>query len=274
VVLTTTNLTQRINLSDTALWIAWYAAMRNLPGDPYGVEVKRFGQMVALVAHGVPTSAHNKVMDINRADIERLPEIVSFFRERCIPFRFDLNPFLAGDEAVGRLESLGFELRALQSNLFGRPTNFLPSPPHGVSVQPVREHELGFFSDLYGRAYHDEDGESSFLARFRSASVTARWGQPGWRFYMAFVDDEPAGGGILHIKDGLATLAGGATLPEYRGRGCQRALLERRLSDAAAARSELVVSRCWRGSLSQRNMLRVGLRVGYVKEIWEPRRFE
>jgi hypothetical protein len=88
---------------------------------------------------------------------------------------------------------------------------------------------------------------------------------------MAFVGSQPAAGAILHVSEGVATLAGGATLTRFRGRGCQSALIERRLSEAAEAGCDAVTSRCAAGSTSQANMERVGMRVAYTKDIWQQR---
>jgi GNAT superfamily N-acetyltransferase len=57
-------------------------------------------------------------------------------------------------------------------------------------------------------------------------------------------------------------------VPDYRGRGCQAALLRRRIDDAAAAGCELVASQLPFGSGAQRNVERAGLRVACTKAIW------
>ena len=140
----------------------------------------------------------------------------------------------------------------------------------GVTVRPVKSKELAFYARLYEHAYHGEKAPKR-LSRFRTDSIKARFASPEWRFYLTLVDGVPAGGGALHVKDGVASLAGGATMFTLRGRGCQLALLNRRLVDAAELGCELVVSRCAVGSISQRNMERAGLQTAYTKSIWEPR---
>lgn len=54
-----------------------------------------------------------------------------------------------------------------------------------------------------------------------------------WRCYVALLEGDVAATGSMMINDGVATLGLDATLSFARGRGCQRALLERRLADAA-----------------------------------------
>ena len=63
-----------------------------------------------------------------------------------------------------------------------------------------------------------------------------------------------AGGAAIRILDGLAQLAGAATLPDHRRRGVQSALLHVRLIDAANAGCDLAVVTTQPGSKSQENV--------------------
>jgi hypothetical protein len=60
--------------------------------------------------------------------------------------------------------------------------------------------------------------------------------------YLALIDDQPvAAAGLLLTDRGVAVMAGGATLPQARGRGCYRALVRARWDDAVAAGSPNLV---------------------------------
>lgn len=85
--------------------------------------------------------------------------------------------------------------------------------------------------------------------------------------YLARVDGEPAGGGSMYLSGGIAQLSGAATLPRFRRRGIQTALLARRLVDAAAAGADLAVVTTQPGSTSQRNMERHGFQLLYTRVI-------
>jgi hypothetical protein len=274
VVLATTTLADRISRSDADLWIAWFEAMADLAGNPYGVEVRNFGSATALIAHGTPVSCYNKVMGLRPEDAGVVPDIIAFYRERSIPCRIDVNPFDTSSELAECLTSCGFRVADLQSNLHARLKADTGVSLTGVGVEAVSDSEIDGFAELYARAYYEGGNAPPGLVAFRSTGVKARFGRPGWRFYMTIVDGEQAGGGLLYVRDGVATLAGGATLAKFRRRGCQTALMHRRLLDAAAHGCDLVVSRCAAGSTSQRNMERAGMRVAYVKHVWEQRPFD
>ena len=76
---------------------------------------------------------------------------------------------------------------------------------------------------------------------------------PGFRRYCAWIDGQLVGTATLRLDDGLAQLCGAATLPAWRRRGVQTALLQRRLADAADAGSDLALMTTAPGTKSQEN---------------------
>jgi len=81
-----------------------------------------------------------------------------------------------------------------------------------------------------------------------------------YRVYLARIDGAVAGLGTLFFHGRAAYLAGAMTLPEMRRRGCQRALLEHRIRQAAERGCDLVVTDTLGDNESQRNVERAGLR--------------
>ena len=98
-------------------------------------------------------------------------------------------------------------------------------------------------------------------------------GRPGWRCYVARVDGEAQATGAMLLDGGIAELGMAATLEPARGRGCQAALLHRRIVDAAAAGCELLFVETGeripsRPSNSYRNILRAGFEEAYLCPNW------
>ncbi len=91
---------------------------------------------------------------------------------------------------------------------------------------------------------------------------------PGTKLYLATVEDQPAAAAVLRIGDGIGYLANASTIPEFRGRGCQTALLARRIADATDAGCGLVAGQATFGSTSQRNMQRMGLQPALTVTTW------
>jgi len=69
----------------------------------------------------------------------------------------------------------------------------------------------------------------------------------------------------VSIQRGIFALFGAGTLPEFRNRGIQTALLRTRLKAAAQAGCEYAVVITRGGTISERNCLRLGFRIAYSK---------
>jgi GNAT superfamily N-acetyltransferase len=87
----------------------------------------------------------------------------------------------------------------------------------------------------------------------------------GFERLLATVDGERAGGAATNYHEGAAALCGDATLPRFRGRGVQTALIARRLRDAREAGCDLAIACVIPGSGSHRNYERLGFRLAYMR---------
>jgi N-acetylglutamate synthase-like GNAT family acetyltransferase len=90
---------------------------------------------------------------------------------------------------------------------------------------------------------------------------------PGFIHYLARLDGEAVGEAAMRIDGDLAQIAGAGTLPHARGRGVQKALLQRRLADARRAGCTLAVVTTAPGTRSQDNVMRRGFTLLYARAI-------
>jgi GNAT superfamily N-acetyltransferase len=86
--------------------------------------------------------------------------------------------------------------------------------------------------------------------------------------FLAEVDGHPAAAGALFLHEGVALLAGASTIPQFRRRGAQLALLEARLDHAKQAGCDVAMMGAAPGSGSQRNAERAGFRIAYTRLKW------
>jgi GNAT superfamily N-acetyltransferase len=98
-------------------------------------------------------------------------------------------------------------------------------------------------------------------------------GREGWRCYVARVDGTAQACAAMLVDGAVAELGIAATLEPARGRGCQSALLHRRIVDAAAAGCETLLIETGervpsRPSVSYRNILRAGFKEAYLRPNW------
>ena len=81
---------------------------------------------------------------------------------------------------------------------------------------------------------------------------------PNDSIYLAFVDSKPVARGSAAFGERGATLFGGSTLPEARGRGAYRALVAARWEDAVARGTPVLVTQA--GPMSRPILGRLGFR--------------
>lgn len=93
-------------------------------------------------------------------------------------------------------------------------------------------------------------------------------GMDDWYHYLVWIDEQPASASVLFVTEGVADLYVATTVPKFRGRGAQNALIARRLADAYAAGCDLATSQVIVSNSSPRNMLRNGFEVLYRRTIW------
>jgi GNAT superfamily N-acetyltransferase len=96
---------------------------------------------------------------------------------------------------------------------------------------------------------------------------------PDWRCYVARVDGEAQACAAMLVQGEVAEFGIAATLGPARGRGCQRALLHRRILDAAAAGCRILFVETGervpdRPSSSYKNILRAGFEEAYLRPNW------
>jgi len=122
----------------------------------------------------------------------------------------------------------------------------------------------GFLNaDTYDGPASHESFDRDVLRRVYEDMASAH----GFERFLARVDGKVAGGASLRIFEGIAQLCGAATLPEYRRRGVQSALLRYRLADSAQRGCDVAVVTTMPGSKSQQNVQRAGFELLYARAI-------
>jgi GNAT superfamily N-acetyltransferase len=141
----------------------------------------------------------------------------------------------------------------------------------GVEVRICGAADLDTWVDLVveGFAHPDAAGVPSHedFPREIVAAAMRDFTDAGAVAYLALCDGVPAGGGSMRVTDGVAQLTGAATVPSFRRRGVQAALLAGRLRDATLAACDVAVVTTAPGSTSQKNVQRKGFQLLYTRAI-------
>jgi GNAT superfamily N-acetyltransferase len=112
-------------------------------------------------------------------------------------------------------------------------------------------------------------GEGSGMPGDLAFELSAVVGASGWRCFVAWDGDEPAGGGALYVDGEVAWLGIGATRPAYRRRGSQNAILAARIETARQLGvKRLATETGAEAGPSYRNILRSGFAEAYRRPNW------
>ena len=260
-------LARRLDTVSAAFARDWLEGVAALPGNPRGLRLASFGDAFAAVATGAPDlDFMNRVHRLWPEDAPHLPSILELYAGTGVQPWFELYPSADGAEAVaGAVARAGAAPVSYATFLYGAAASVPPTGAEGaVHVRTIGPGDVDVFSDVLLRGHGVPEHEHE-LAR----AGQRHWaGLPGTSLYLATLDGRPAGAAVLRLGDGIGYLANAATLPEMRGRGCQTALLARRIADASAAGCELVAGQATFGSSSQRNMQRMGLQAACTVTAW------
>lgn len=259
--LPTPELVARMVAAEQQCMTDWLQALADLPDNPFGIVIKSFGHATALVCGTIPAQVYNRVFGLTVEDREHIPAIIDFYTEHGASPVFDLSPYSippywVEPNVFPALIRHGFYQGAFHQLLYGIPTTDCPPAPPELEIRAVGPADADTFADVYDQVWGG------------SGAVRVLIQHPRFRCYLAFVEGKPAALGILHVANGVGSMANGLTVPSLRGRGCQTALLHRRIADAARAGCDLLVSQGMPGVTSQNNQLRAGFQIAGSKAWW------
>lgn len=142
-----------------------------------------------------------------------------------------------------------------------------PTPDARLEIRTIRPGEGRLWAELVGRCFATDAANLQMLVELFAVIVEV----PDAFALMALWEGKPAGGaaGMLVREHGVAGLYGAGTLPEFRNRGIQSALLQYRLGLVADAGCEYAVIVTLPGTASERNVVRAGFRLAYTKAAFQ-----
>ncbi len=197
---------------------------------------------------------------------EGLDRVERFFQDRGAPVWHEVSP-LANPSTLGLLTGRGYRPIELSSVMF-RPISagdVFPGEDSLVTVRRPGPEEWKLWADTSVAGWSEFPEYAPLMAEL--AEISAR--RADAISFLAECDGEAAGTGSLVIEGGVALLAGASTVPAFRRRGAQLALLGARLRHAVATGCDLAMITTQPGSGSQRNAERHGFRIAYTRIKWQ-----
>ena len=193
-----------------------------------------------------------------------LDRIEGFFFDRGAPVQFEVSPF-AGIPTINLLCARAYRPIELSNVLYRPIENPSAVADSDIQVRIIGAGEAGLWSDINARGWSHEHPEfREFLLELGAISAAREDSQ----CFLAEFEGQPGAAGVLCLHQGVALLGGAATIPEFRRRGLQTALLNERLRYALDHGCDLAMMVTEPGSNSQRNAERKGFRIAYTRTKW------
>jgi GNAT superfamily N-acetyltransferase len=195
---------------------------------------------------------------------DHLATLEAFFAERGAAPHHEMS-VMAGNAALAPLAARGYRpvevSTVLCQPIVARP---VASGSPRLTVRPIGMDEVETWATTSAAGWGTTPALAEFMLRFgRIAAVAA-----GCVPFLAEWDGEPISAAAMTLHHGTALLAGAATIPAFRGRGAQAALLQARLHHASTVGCDLAMMVVEPGSASHRNSERSGFRVAYNRIKW------
>lgn len=242
--------------------------IQKMQGNPMEVEIQKFGNATAFSVKNIPGPSFNTVKGLKEGDEKQIDKILDFYKQKEIPVRFELTPAHTSSELLTRLSEAGYYHNDFHTALYDPLYNELETSyklnEQKITIRKLKRNEFDTYAEIYTKGFQ----MPAFLKSGVAQNNEVLYNIKNWGFYLASYQNEPAGIGALFIKDGIATLAAAATLPNIRNKGIHSALIRHRIYQANLQKCDLIVGQAKFGSVSQNNMERVGLSIAYTKAIW------
>lgn len=227
------------------------------------------GGIVAFAGAGSPTNKAIGVGIDRPLDEAALAAIESEWRDRREPMRIELAS-LAQVGITSMLSSRGYKLLGFE-NLLGRPLALVEdgAPVVGLTIEELSKTDEATWLDVTVDGFASPDGvpNERYPRDVLEDAISDIASTSGFIRYLARIDGEPAGAASLRRDGAIAQMCGAATLPAFRRRGIQTALLQHRLTDSRKAGCKLAVITTQPGSKSQENSQRRGFELLYTRAV-------
>ena len=237
-----------------------FTASRDLvESDSPQFRVERIaGATLVIIPPRAKSSPPCRLIGLSPESLPQLDEMLAVFAEiKTIP-QIEVS---AEDMAADVAEAL-----TLRGFGIDYAINYMVARPSLVSTSNIRIERWG------------PDRVELFLELLQTSGVSRTPEIDAWRLqnyctdtlrvFTAELDGQPRAWATCFVSHELGFFANAFTQPEFRGLGCQHALLSGRLADAHALGLKGLVTDVVPRTASQRNCERVGFRISKTQTIW------
>ena len=258
-------LAQRIELAEADAAVVCAEAMRDAQ-HAVNAAVERIAGGYAVycgagspVTQAVGLGLHGPV---TKAEFDQLEE---FYFSRNEPVRVETCP-MADPSLFELYGERGYRVTEF-SNVMARLVDLDTAwvAPVDVEIRKAGREEVDLWTMTVAQSFAEQFPVTQELLSVMKMFALGR----DMECYLAKIGERVVGGAALSLRGRTAGFFGAGTLPDFRNRGVQTALLHTRMKRAAEVGCDLAVSLAAPGSRSQRNITRLGFQTLYTRVKFE-----
>jgi GNAT superfamily N-acetyltransferase len=209
---------------------------------------------------------------------ETLKQIEAFFFDRDCDVNLEISPLCIEKVEKSNISSHPLLSRGyfpiLQTSIMYRPIQKDlkikgNTEKANLSIRKILPNEVRDWLKISMTGYSIDDDEMEEILFDVTEVVSSR--DDSHCFY-AEIKQKPVATGSLYIHKGIALLNGACTLPKYRKKGIQLALLEARLNYAVSQGCDLAMTREPPDSPVLENLEKQGFRIAYARMKWQKKK--
>jgi len=251
-------------------WTDIVRAMNELPDDPLGARLEQVGSVVLPVVPALDFMQFNRAIGLGidaPAEEGQVDEIIRLYRAAGLSrYSISLSPNAQPAEIRDWLLARDLKRGGDYAKLW-REAGPAPRAAKALRIELIGRDDAQAWAAVQRAAW----GMPAAMAPWFTATV----GRPRWHHYLGFRGNTPVVGGALFIAGEAAWLGFGATVPVFRRHGAHRAIIAKRIGEAAAQGCSVIVTDAEADTPdapnpSYHNLVRSGFRLAYLRATYTP----
>jgi GNAT superfamily N-acetyltransferase len=258
-------LAREIELAEAAAAVGCAGMMTSMRADSVGAVEHIAGGYAVYCGAGNPLTQAVGLGLSGAVSSDEFERLETFYFSRNEPVRVEACP-MADASLITHFNEWGYHVTEF-SNVMVCPVRSSTNgtPPQGLEIRRAGAEELDLWVMTVAQGFAENYPVTQELLSVMKMFALGK----DTECYLARIDGRVVGGATLAVRGRIAGLFGASTLPEFRKRGVQTALLEARMRRATEAGCELAMSVALPGSYSQRNITRQGFQTLYTRVKFE-----
>ena len=241
----------------------------------FGFTIARRQGLVCLGSTRLALPLYHRAIGLGvtaKPDAATIAAVLRHYAELGSEARIEVAEGIAPVEVAGLLDRHGFqrerEVHVVHALEAERPPEV--RPVRGLRIEQVPQAKLRTFGRL-ARIGFEESGDRGVFVERSSAYVLSHRTQGRFVGYIGYLDDEPVSTGLVCFTADAGGLYSDSTLPDFRGRGIQKAMIAARIEAGLRLGRRVYTARTEGINTSARNYEQTGFTPLYRASFWTRR---